>query len=58
MHKDFKMNKTTKCLIALGGFKTDQQRADFKRMMIDAQCSEERYKRESLKSKNKDKDER
>lgn len=45
-------------MIALGGFKTDQQRADFKRMMIDAQCSEERYKREALKSKNKDKDER
>ena len=57
MHKDFKMNKTTKRMIALGGFKTDQQRSDFKRMMIDAQCSEERHKRDALKSKSKDRDE-
>ena len=44
-------------MIALGGFKTDQQRSDFKRMMIEAQCAEERHKRDALKSKSKDRDE-
>lgn len=57
MHKDFKMNKTVKRLLALGSFKSEQQRSDFKRMMIQAQCAEERHKRDSLKSKGKDKDE-
>lgn len=56
MHKDFKMSKSTKRLLALGSFKTEQARSDFKRMMIDAQCAEERHKRDSLKSKSKDKD--
>jgi hypothetical protein len=57
MHKDFKMNKSVKRLLALGSFKSEQQRSDFKRMMIQAQCAEERHKRDSLKSKGKDKDE-
>jgi hypothetical protein len=57
MHKDFRMNKSVKRLLALGSFKSEQQRSDFKRMMIQAQCAEERHKRDSLKSKGKDKDE-
>jgi hypothetical protein len=57
MHKDFKMNKSVKRMLALGSFKSEQQRSDFKRMMIEAQCAEERYKRDALKSKSKDRDE-
>ena len=54
MHKDFKMKKQTKHLLALGHFKSEENRAHFKRMMIDAQVTEERVQRNNTKAKEKD----
>jgi hypothetical protein len=54
MHKDFKMNKQTKYLLALGKFKSEENRAHYKRMMIDAQVTEERVQRNAQKAKDKD----
>lgn len=54
MHKDFKMKKQTKKLLALGHFTSEENRAHFKRMMIDAQVTEERIQRNNAKAKEKD----
>lgn len=48
--KNFRMSKTTKRMIALMGG-TDADRAQFKKMMIDAQLSSESAKKAALKSK-------
>ena len=57
MHKDFKMSKSTKRMLALMPYKDQQARSQFKRMMIEAQVAEERSKREAQRSKPKDNNE-
>lgn len=53
--KNFKMSKTTKRMVALMKG-TDAERAQFKRMMIDAQLSAESARRAALKSKTSSSD--
>lgn len=44
--KNFKMDKQTKTILALGKFRSPQDRNSFKRSMIDAKlCSEEAARR-------------
>ena len=38
--KNFKLSKTTKRMLALGKFKTTEDRNNFKRLMIQAEYSE------------------
>lgn len=52
--KNFKMWKSTKTAIALMGG-SNENRSQYKRMMIDAQLTEEAARRASLKSKDKSK---
>ena len=40
--KNFRMNKSTKRMLALTKFKTEDQRSSFKRLMIDAQLESEK----------------
>lgn len=53
MHKDFKMKKQTKKLLALGHFSSAENRAHYRKMMIDAQITEERFQKNNS-SKAKD----
>lgn len=57
MHKDFKMSKQVKTMLALLKFKNEQDRSSFKRMMIDAQVSEERFRRDNSRGRGDSKDE-
>lgn len=50
--KNFKMKKSTKVMLALMKGASSDQRHHFRRMMIDAQLSEESARRASLKSKD------
>lgn len=52
--KNFKLAKQTKRFMALGKFKTNEDRNAFKRAMISAQLSEEAAKRQSLKREKED----
>jgi hypothetical protein len=52
--KNFKMNKQTKRYLALGKFKSEEDRSAFKRAMISAQLSEEAAKRQSFKREKED----
>lgn len=52
-NSSFKMKKTTKYLLA-NKFKTPELRAHYKKMMIDAQVSEEKAQRTPIKDKPKD----
>lgn len=54
--KNFKMKSSTKTLLAVGKFRSPEDRAHFKRMMIDAQLSGETARRAALKSKDNSKD--
>jgi hypothetical protein len=49
--KNFKMWPSTKAMLAVGTFRDSQDRFNFKRMMIDAQLSDESARRASSKSK-------
>lgn len=49
----YKMTKTTKRGLALGRFKTDQQRHDWKRAMIGAELAAESARRSNGKSRGK-----
>jgi hypothetical protein len=49
--KNFRMKASTKRMLALSKFKNSDDRAQFKRMMIQAQLSEEAARRAALKSK-------
>ena len=57
MHKDYKMTKQTKRMLALMPCKDKEMRSQFKRMMIEAEVAAERSRRGALKSKTRDKDE-
>ena len=57
MHKDYRMTKQTKRMLALMPYKDKEMRSQFKRMMIEAEVAAERSRREALKSKTRDKDE-
>lgn len=46
------MKNSIKTALALGKFKNSHERGAFKRMMIDAQLSEESAQRAALKSKD------
>lgn len=54
MHKDFKLSKETKRILALGKFKSDHERGAWKRAMIEAQLVSEKFKRDSQRGKPKD----
>lgn len=50
--KDFRMTKETKRMLALMPFKTNEDRNNFKRAMIDAQATEERVARDNQRGKS------
>lgn len=50
--KNYRMKNSIKTALALGKFKNSHERGAFKRMMIDAQLSEESAQRAALKSKD------
>lgn len=50
--KNFKLKKSTKRMVALMKGASTADRNQFKRMMIDAQVSEESARRQALKSKD------
>lgn len=52
--KDFKMKSTTKTILALGKFKNEQDRASFRRAMVDAQLAEEKASRDNQRGRQKD----
>jgi hypothetical protein len=52
--KNFKMAKQTKRFLALGKYKSEEDRSAFKRAMINAQLSEEAAKRQSFKREKED----
>jgi hypothetical protein len=52
--KNFRMSKQTKRFMALGKWKTDEERNAYKRAMINAQLSEEVAKRQSIKRDRED----
>lgn len=54
--KTFKMKSSTKAMLALGKFKDAHARGQFKRMMIDAQLTEDAARRASLKAKERSRD--
>ena len=53
-NKDFRMNKETKRLLALGKYRSNDERAAFRRAMIDAQLTSEKAKRDAQRGKVKD----
>jgi len=52
--KTFRMNSQTKRILALGNFRTEEDRNAWKRAMIKAQLHEEYAKRSSLKRDKED----
>lgn len=52
--KDFRMKSTTKTLLALGKFKGEEDRASFRRAMVQAQLAEEKASRDNQRGKPKD----
>jgi hypothetical protein len=52
--KDFRMKSTTKTLLALGKFKSEEDRASFRRAMVQAQLAEEKASRDNQRGKPKD----
>lgn len=52
--KNFRLRKSTKTVLALGGFRDAHDRGAYKRMMIDAQLQEEAARREALRSKERE----
>lgn len=54
MHKDFKLSRETKRILALGKFRNDHERGAWKRAMIDAQVTAEKFKRDSQRGRTKD----
>lgn len=54
MHKDFRMNSITKCMLAVGKFKSKEDRNAFKRAMVDAQVAAEKASKDNQKGKSKD----
>lgn len=52
--KTFRINAQTKRILALGNFKTEEDRNDWKRAMIKAQLYEEYAKRSSFKRDKED----
>lgn len=54
MHKDYKMSKALKTMLALGRFKSKEDRSLFKRSMIIAEATAERSKKESSRNRNND----
>lgn len=53
-NKDFRMKSTTKTLLALGKFKNEEDRAGFRRAMVQAQLAEEKASRDNQRGKQKD----
>lgn len=53
-NKDFRMSKETKRMMALFGFKTEQDRSNFKNAMIDAQLTAEKSRRDNQRGRAKD----
>lgn len=51
------MSKQVKTMLALLKFKNEQDRSSFKRMMVDAQVSEERFRRDNSRGRGDSKDE-
>lgn len=49
----YRMSKPTKCSLALGRFKNDQQRHDWKRAMIGAELAAESARRSNAKARGK-----
>lgn len=52
--KNFRMNKQVKRMLALGGFKSSQERNSWKKCMISSQLHEEHAKRTTLKREKED----
>lgn len=52
--KNFKMKGSTKVMLALGKFRSKEDRNSFKRAMISAQLHEEAARRSSLKREKED----
>lgn len=50
--KDFRLNKQTKVMLALSKFKSEQDRSNFKKAMVDAQSSSEKIVRDDQRDKS------
>lgn len=50
--KDFRLSKETKRMLALMPFKSNEDRNNFKKAMIDAQATEERVARDNQRGKS------